>query len=117
MNANFTTLRIRKLAHLATAALLLNLAALSCTMAADICMDEMGDHAPSMCADPCSSDISVAGDKSSEFKTSYTPATTSAAVSGIRFDLDLGEQVDYFREYWLHDPSPPINLLNCVFLK
>ena len=108
---------LTRLTALATALLISNVAMLSCAMAFDISSD-CPEPPPTHCVDYCDIAEAIVTDKSPDGTSDPRPpikightlliATlypASADINGAGCDADL------------HNPSPPLNLLHCVFLK
>jgi hypothetical protein len=99
------------------ALLISNVAALSCAMAFELCSD-CPDHMAASCLESCSVAQAAINDSSPGANSYRTPslilpASLPAPVSSWRIS---GTDATDCRVN-IHDPSPPLNLLYCVFLK
>jgi hypothetical protein len=107
----------RRLLVVAVALLISNVAALSCAMAFALCSD-CPDHMPASCLESCSVAQATINDSSPDANsyskpTLIIPASLPAPVLGSR--TSATDATDC--RVNVHDPSPPLNLLYCVFLK
>ena len=108
---------LTRLTAVATALLISNVAMLSCAIAFDISSD-CPKPPPTHCVDSCDIADAIVTDKSPDGTSDPRPSIkightllianlypASANFNGAGRDADL------------HNPSPPLNLLHCVFLK
>jgi hypothetical protein len=109
--------RINYYVVLATALLISNVVAISCAVAFPI-NSECAQPPDSQCIEMCSAEEAVATDKFPDGTSDPRPPImsgdallptnlnfASANINGTKCDVNL------------HNPSPPLNLLYCVFLK
>lgn len=97
--------------------LLANVIALSCALAAELCVTDCPDSSPVSCIETCADSQSVAADTGADgqlkFKseTSLFPATVSVAKLSISGQAPSCAQSHFL----LHVKSPPLKLRFCVF--
>ncbi len=109
--------RFNRLAVLAMALLLSNIAMLSCAMAYAVCAD-CPAHPPALCLDSCGVVQAVTGDKAPDGTSgtrppaafSVTRVTTEPAFAAVTGNAGARNAI-------FHAPSPPLHLRFCVFLK
>jgi len=106
-----------RLLVLTVALLISNVAALSCAVAMTLSSD-CPDHTPVTCLESCSAAQATINDKNSGNNsygktTPVLPASLPAPELGQGFTTPPATNC----RINVHDPSPPLNLLYCVFLK
>ena len=107
----------RHLLVVIVALLISNVAALSCAMAFELCSD-CPDHMAASCLESCSVAQAAINDSSLD-ANSYSKPTliipTSLPAPVLASRNSATDAIDC--RVNIHDPSPPLNLLYCVFLK
>lgn len=109
--------RFNRLAVLAIALLLSNIAGLSCAMAYAMCSD-CPEYPPTICIDTCGTVQSVISDKAPDGSSGSRPPvvsrdmplTTEPAFVAVTGTVRASNSL-------LHAPSPPLHVRFCVFLK
>jgi hypothetical protein len=99
------------------ALLISNVAALSCAMAFELCSD-CPDHMQASCLESCSVAQAAINDSSPGANSYRTPSLTfpaSLPEPVLGWGTSATDAIDC--RVNVHDPSPPLNLLYCVFLK
>jgi hypothetical protein len=107
----------RRLIVVAAALLISNVAALSCAMAFSLCAD-CPDHLPVSCMESCSAAQAAINDKSPDASAYSKPPLAFPASLPAPFLAQRAAAASTTTcRINVHDPSPPLNLLYCVFLK
>lgn len=98
-----------------TALLISNVAALSCALAFSLC-DDCPEPPPVHCVDLCEIADNTVGDSAPD--GSVNPGYSVLPQLPISHDyIAVTDDANKPHRYGLQHPSPPLNLLNCVFLK
>ncbi len=109
--------RLNRVALLALALLVSNIATMSCAMAYSLCGD-CPEHEPVLCVDSCATAETAINDQSSDIKAdSFRPVLLAVNVLpvGTQFDAPHFQVINPVPP----DPhtSPPLHLQLCIFLK